>query len=111
MNREVDSREDVDIVTVSGRIDSSTSPELDSTLSEHAEARKHIILELSGVDYMSSAGIRAIVSALRTCNKHRRKLVLAHPSSRVSEVLQLAGLRSVFEIYDSTGAALGILQD
>ena len=109
MNIDVDSRDEVVIITVSGRVDSNTSPELNETLTERAEHKKHLILDLHEVDYMSSAGVRALVSALRSCQRHRRKMLLAHLSARVSEVIDLAGLRSVFEIYDSVGAALGVL--
>ena len=109
MKINIDSRDKVDVITVSGRVDSNTSPELSETLADRAERRKHLVVELSEVDYMSSAGVRALVSALRSCDRNRRKLLLASLSARVAEVLELAGLRSVFEIYDSTGAALGVL--
>lgn len=109
MKIDIDSRDEVDIISVSGRVDSNTSPELSETLAERADEKKHIILDLHEVDYMSSAGVRALVSTLRTSERNRRKLLLAHLSARVSEVIDLAGLRSVFEIYGSIGAALGVL--
>lgn len=109
MNIEVDARDNVDLITVSGRVDSNTSPELSEKLAERANMRRHIVLNLHEVDYMSSAGVRALVSTLRTCEKNRKKLYLAQLSARVSEVIDLAGLRSVFEIFDSNGAALGML--
>jgi anti-anti-sigma factor len=56
---------------------------------------------------MSSAGLRAMVAALRECKKHRGDLRLANPSERMAEVLDLAGLDSVFSIYDEATAAVG----
>jgi anti-sigma B factor antagonist len=105
----IDFRDDVYLITVSGRVDSNTSPELSKTLTKRAEQKKHVVVNLHNVDYLSSAGVRALVSALRICDKHRRKFFLTQLSARVSEVIDLAGLRSVFEIYDSNGAALGVL--
>ncbi len=97
------------VVVVAGRVDSATSPELDSKLQEYAGQKKNVILDLHQVNYMSSAGIRALVAAQRTTSRHGRKIVLVHPSARVMDVLQLAGLTSIFEIFDSIGAAIGVM--
>ncbi len=97
------------VAVVVGRVDSATSPELDSKLQEYAGHRKNVILDVHQVSYMSSAGIRALVAAQRTTSRNGRKIVLVHPSARVMDVLQLAGLTSIFEIYDSVGAAVGVM--
>ncbi len=104
----VDNYKRVDMVTVSGRIDGSNAGELESAFSELTdEGRYQIVTELSGVDYMSSAGLRALVAAMRECKKHRGDLRIATPSERISEVLELAGLDSIFQIYDDPAAAVG----
>ena len=57
---------DVDVVSVTGRVDSNTSPKLDQTLKGLVEnGRYKLVLDLAGVEYMSSAGLRAMVSCLR----------------------------------------------
>jgi anti-anti-sigma factor len=48
-----------------------------------------------------------MVSALRDCKKRRGDVRLAQPSERVEEVLSLAGLDSLFQVHDSTVAAVG----
>ena len=60
------STKDSTVVKVSGRVDSNTSPQLDTALQIHAEGGHNIVLNVHEVDYMSSAGIRALVSAYRT---------------------------------------------
>jgi anti-sigma B factor antagonist len=98
----------VDLVTVSGRVDSSNAPELDQALKDLTGAgRCNLVLDLSQVDYMSSAGLRSLVSSLRDCKRKGGDVRLATPSVRVSEVLNLAGLDSIFQIYDSTTEAVG----
>jgi anti-sigma B factor antagonist len=98
----------VDLIKLSGRIDSSNASELDDTFKGFAdEGRYDLVLELSGVEYMSSAGLRAMVASLRECKKHRGDLRLANPSERMSDVLNLAGLDSVFSIYDDATSAVG----
>lgn len=98
----------VDMVTVSGRIDGSNAGELESAFGGLTnEGRYQIVAELSGVDYMSSAGLRALVATMRECKKHRGDLRIATPSDRITEVLELAGLDSIFEIFDDPAAAVG----
>jgi anti-sigma B factor antagonist len=96
------------LVSASGRIDSSNVSEFEDALQQVMDDGVHnIVIELSGVNYMSSAGLRAMVSALRDCKKRRGDVRLAQPSERVEEVLSLAGLDSLFQVHDSTVAAVG----
>lgn len=98
----------VDLITVSGRVDSSTSHELEEALQASIDqGRCDLVLDMSDVAYLSSAGLRALVAALRTCKKKGGNVVIATPSERVSEVLGLAGLDSLFESYDDITLAVG----
>lgn len=100
------------LVTVGGRIDSTNASQLDDTLKGLTVAGNYnIVMNLSGVDYMSSAGIRAVVSALRECKRHRGNVVVSEPSQRVVEVFDLAGLTGeptpLFQFYENDAAAVG----
>lgn len=98
----------VDLVTVTGRVDGTNWSELDGAFSAlHAEGRYSIVVDVEGVDYMSSAGLRALVAALRECKNHGGDLRIANPSQRMSDVLSLAGLDTVFSIYDDQASAIG----
>ena len=100
----------VDVVTVVGRVDSSTAPQLDQVLKGLVDnGRFKLILDLAGVAYMSSAGLRAMVSCLREVKKGVRMgdLRLAALSARVAEVLELAGLNQVFQIFEDQVGAVG----
>jgi anti-sigma B factor antagonist len=107
VNIEVEDLKRVELVRVSGRIDSSNAAEFDGVLKEVAGRKHNVVLDMSGVDYISSAGLRAIIALLRECKKHKGDVRLANPSDRVVEVLALAGLDSLFEVYDSDTAAVG----
>lgn len=97
----------VELVKVSGRIDSSNAAEFDGVLKEVVSRKHNVVLEMSGVDYISSAGLRAMVALLRECKRAKGNVVLANPSPRVTEVLALAGLDSLFEVHDSETSAVG----
>lgn len=98
----------VDLITVRGRIDSTNASELEDALQAVMEnGRYNVVLNLSDVTYMSSAGLRALVSALRESKKRRGDVRLAAPSDRVVEVLELAGLLPLFETYEDDTLAVG----
>jgi anti-anti-sigma factor len=59
------------------------------------------------VNYISSSGLRTLVTALRASKKKGGDVRLANPSERVQEVLGLAGLDTLFESYDDVTAAVG----
>ncbi len=102
----------VELLTVSGRIDSSNASELDDALKGVMNDGKYnIVINFKDVNYMSSAGLRALVAALRECKKHRGDVVISEPSQRVAEVLDLAGLTvaeaPLFKVYDNDLTAVG----
>ncbi|MDA0242660.1 MAG: STAS domain-containing protein [Chloroflexi bacterium] len=104
----VESYKRVDVVEIVGRIDSNNAPELDTLLSELLDrGRYQLVLDLSAVSYMSSAGLRALVGTLRTCKKNGGDVRLVNISARVEEVLDLAGLTSLFERFDDQVSAVG----
>jgi anti-sigma B factor antagonist len=107
VNIQVEDLKRVELVRVSGRIDSSNAAEFDSVLKEVASRKHNVVLEMNGIDYISSAGLRAMVALLRECKKHKGDVRLANPSERVVEVLALAGLDSLFEAYESEATAVG----
>ena len=112
LNISVEHLKRVDLFTVEGRVDSSNSAELDQALKDSiSEGHHNLVVNLSNVSYMSSAGLRALVSALRACKKKNGDLRISAPSERVSEVFQLAGLTSsespLFTVYDDDTIAVG----
>ncbi len=100
----------VSVVRVVGRVDSLTAPQFEEKLNEFITAGKiHLVVEMDGTDYLSSAGARALISTQKTLKPRGGQLALAKPSKRVRDVLQLAGLEPLFQIFDDTEAAVGAL--
>lgn len=98
----------VTVVRVTGRVDASTAAQFEAALKEYiAGDHSHLILEMDETDYLSSAGARILISAQKAMRGKGGKVLLAQPSERVREVLQLAGLESIFPVYDDTEAAIG----
>jgi anti-sigma B factor antagonist len=95
------------VIRVVGRVDAATYGELESKLREYMdEGHVHLILEMDGTEYLSSAGARVLISTQKALKPRGGRLSLAQPSERVREVLDLSGLDTLFPIYDTTVAAL-----
>ena len=98
----------VNVIRVVGRVDASTAPQFEQKLNEYIETgRRLLVLEMDGTDFLSSAGVRTLISAQKSLKPKGGKVAIAQPSQRVTEVLDLAGLRPLFPIYDTTEAAVG----
>ena len=97
-----------DLVKAIGRIDSQTAPQLAETMdSITEEGRYKIVFDMSEVDYMSSAGLRVMISTQKTCKRYNRgELVLACMPERVYNALDLAGFVQLFSIYDDLTEAV-----
>lgn len=100
----------VTLLEVNGRVDSTTASQLGEALNAAIEEGKNrLVLDLKDVDYMSSAGLREIVSALKRVQNvaGTGDLRIASPSDRVREVLELAGLDEIFKIFPTQVDAVG----
>jgi anti-sigma B factor antagonist len=107
MNINVSEHDSVTLVEVSGRIDSMNANQLGEALSNTIDGgHLNMVLDLANVEYMSSAGLREIVSALKKV-RGKGDLRLAQPSHRVREVLEMAGLDTIFQIYPTQAGAVG----
>lgn len=91
MNITVKKEENVCTLIIEGRIDTLTAPELDKVFQENADVSDKMIFDMTEVDYISSAGIRTLVSAHRKMSG-KGGLVLKNLSSSVFSILQMTGL-------------------
>ncbi len=97
------------LVEVKGRVDSTNADELGEALQTQLDAGHHmIVIDLSAVEYMSSAGLRELVTALKNARAISGGDVrLTALSPRVKEVMSLAGLDALFQIYPTQVEAVG----
>ena len=98
------------VVTASGRLDSNSAPALEAVLPARAQASPKLVLDLSGVPYVSSAGLRILLMGAKAARAAGHKLVLAGLSPSVREVFDISGFTSIFTLeadVDSALAALG----
>jgi anti-sigma B factor antagonist len=99
----------VSVVTLKGRVDNSNAPELESAFQNlTGKGRFRLVADLRGLEYISSTGLRLLVSTLKTCRRYNRgDLRLSDLPPRIAEVLDLAGMTALFKIFDDTVGAVG----
>jgi anti-anti-sigma factor len=88
------------IVTISGSVDAQTAGEVTQYLSGQISAGwRQIILDMSQIDFMSSAGLRAILIALKGSRQQGGDLYLAGAQAGVEKVLKMAGFTSFVKTF------------
>ena len=97
------------LVSISGRVDSSTAPQFSQALEAlNARGVYKIVIDMEALEYMSSAGFRALLSAQRNCKRYNRgEVVLASVPDRIHEALELAGFTELFKTYPEPLEAVG----
>ncbi len=96
----------VAVVTIGGRIDSETSPALDEALTKAVGDHAKLVLDLQGVEYMSSAGIRAIIKAVQALQTAGGELKLASIPETVNSILYTVGLNQKVNTYPTLHEAV-----
>lgn len=100
-------RGNVLLVSVQGRVDSTTAPKLGEDLSRIINAgQANLVLDLSRLDYISSAGLRAALLVAKLVNAKNGKLVLASLQGPVKQVFEISGLYPIFTVSDTPADAL-----
>lgn len=99
----------VDLLEVGGRVDSSSAPQMDQALQEIMDqGRFRIVVDMAGVEYLGSAGLRVLVGALKQARRwNRGDLRLTNVPERIQGVLQLAGMDALFQTFDNSVDAVG----
>ena len=103
----VESRQEVTVVSIDGSVDGTTARELVSSLRAHvSEGRTRLVGNLAGVDYTSSAGLRALLETVKETRHHGGDLRLAAVRPEVLRVLELSGFTSILQVFDDVDAAV-----
>ncbi|MBS7777606.1 STAS domain-containing protein [Acidovorax sp. CCYZU-2555] len=102
MNIETEHRDDILILRPLGRLDSSNSPELEQLLSEHLDAGcQRLVLDFSGLSYISSAGLRVVLLAGKKLRASKGKIVLTSLQDMVRDVFDMSGFLTLFAVADT----------
>ncbi|WML68401.1 MAG: hypothetical protein METHP_02022 [Methanoregula sp. SKADARSKE-2] len=92
-------REGATILTITGRVDTATAPALEREINHQIEqGNRKILLNFSGVSYISSGGLRVLITTEKKLRNPKDGLGLCCLSAEVHKVLKLAGFTSIFHM-------------
>ncbi len=97
------------LITLRGRVDSATAPQFTQIMDNLMNKGVYkFVIDMSGLEYMSSAGFRALLSAQRSCKRYNRgEVILASVPPRIHEALELAGFTELFKSFPAPLEAVG----
>jgi anti-anti-sigma factor len=101
-----DENNDVTIVQLFGRIDIAGAHEIDMPMNIVAGSRRRVVLDLSGVEFLASMGIRHIVIVAKSIASKRGACVMFGPNDDVRGVLVSAGIDTMIPIHDDLDDAV-----
>ena len=84
-------------IAVEGRIDTVTSPDLEKTILDNISEVEDMTIDLKGVDYISSAGLRVLLSTQKIMDK-QGKLLIRGVGENVMEIFEVTGFVDIFDI-------------
>ncbi len=107
MEISVNEHKSVSVIAVVGSIDALTSADFSSFVSGQVEqGQTRLVVDLSQVDYMSSAGLRAILAVLKEARQLGGDLRLAAAQPGVEKILKLSGFMSILKVYPGVEEAI-----
>lgn len=95
------------ILRIDGRLDAASAPILERKISGLIEeGHYHLILDFSRIDYLSSAGMRVLLSATKKLKTMKGALILFSVAEDVGEIIKMAGFDKILHICSSEKDAL-----
>ena len=95
------------IVRMIGRLDTITSPQAEKTLFDLiSSGEHHVLLNLDGLDYISSAGVKLLLIAAKMLQDNAGNLVLCSPNISVQQVLAISGVTQIVRFSTTEDDAL-----
>jgi anti-anti-sigma factor len=102
---------DVTLVNIQGRVDHSTAKDFQEALKPHLDQssqgeQKKIIIDLGGVDFMTSAGLRVLMIAAKTCDKYKCEIAVAELQPGIQEIFKISRFDLILNVFPTVQAAI-----
>ena len=84
-------------LALEGRLDTTTAPQLEAEVKDNLAGVTELTMDFSQLEYLSSAGLRVILTAQKTMNK-QGKMVICHVNETILEVFEVTGFIDILTI-------------
>ena len=107
MKTEVSHKNGVTVVAVSGSVDALTAAELSGVIGDQiAEGRVQLVMDLTGLEFMSSAGLRTLLGAVKETRSNGGDLRIASSNPGIDKVLKMSGFQNIAKVFTTSGDAV-----
>jgi stage II sporulation protein AA (anti-sigma F factor antagonist) len=107
MEIEEQTQDSLVIVALDGRVDGFSAPDLEKRISEIVErGDTHVLLDCGKMNYISSAGLRAVLVGAKKCQQGGGKLTLCALQPACKSVMEISGFLTLLDHYETRDAAL-----
>jgi anti-anti-sigma factor len=107
MNVIEETKNDIVILRLEGRLDATTSPQIEAKISQITESGKNkVIFNLQNMDYLSSAGMRVLLAVTKKIKSLNGKFIVCSLSDDVFEIIKMAGFNQILHIVSNEDKAL-----
>lgn len=108
MNITTSSENNHTIVSIDGKVDTNTSPELEKTLSELVEAGEvNLLADFEHLSFISSAGLRVLLATAKKTKAQSGSLKVCALNPTVKEVFDISGFSTILAVFPDRASALG----
>ena len=84
-------------IALTGRLDTTTAPQLEAELKASLDAVTHLVLDFAALDYLSSAGLRVLLTAQKQMNK-QGSMVVRNVNETIAEIFDVTGFCDILTI-------------
>jgi len=84
-------------VSLTGQLDTTTAPELEKELKASLDGVTTLVIDMTALDYISSAGLRVLLSAQKTMNK-QGEMKVVHVGDTIMEIFEVTGFSDILTI-------------
>ena len=107
MKTEVQQENNTTIVNVTGSVDALTAAELSKALTTQiAEGQANLVVDLTGVEFISSAGLRTLLGAVKETRSNGGDLRIISTNPGVDKVLKMSGFNNIAKVFSSQAEAV-----
>lgn len=95
------------VIEIEGRLDTTNFSQLENLVMQHInEGNKMFVIDCSGMDYVSSSGLRIFLMALKKVKALKGRFVLCGLQENIREIFEISGFTTIFDIYRDQEEAL-----
>ena len=107
METDIKQENDITTISVKGSVDALTAAELTKTISNQIDDdHANLVIDLTGLDFMSSAGLRSLLGAVKESRSHGGDLRIVSTNLGIDKVLKMSGFHNIAKVFTSQADAV-----